>query len=327
MTDEERHATIGQAEEWFERNGLPYFVADNERRVQQALGRGRLLPVVALALVAGAAAGGAVGVWSGDVSFGVLVGALTVAGVLLVYALWALHLQSIVRWAARRTFGSLGLLFPLITRALPLLLLFITFLFINTEVWQVSSALDRGLLWLTVLLFAGIAVAFLLVRLPEEVREVSEHVSDEGLTRLCAETPVAGAAAQITPDASNVALSALQRTNLVLVLLISQALQVMLLAVSVFTFFLMFGKVAISDSVITTWVGHRPNPLPSLDWVPVSNELFQVAVFLAAFSGLYFTVYAVTDQNYREQFFTAISDELERAIGVQTVYRELGRRT
>jgi len=334
MTDDERSATIAEAEQWFEINGLPYFVADNERRVHHALGRGRLLPVVTLALVVGAAAGLAVGLWSGDGSFGVLVGALAVAAVLLLYALWALHLQSIVRWAVRRTFGSLGLLFPLITRALPLLLLFITFLFINTEVWQVSSALDRGLLWLTVLLFAGIAVAFLLVRLPEEVRAVTNHVSDEGLTRICAGTPVAAAAEGVKPDASNVALSPLQRTNLVLVLLVSQALQVMLLALSVFAFFIVFGKVAISDSVIRAWLGQQypdgtdiPSHLPSLDWVPVSNELFQVAVFLAAFSGLYFTVYAVTDQNYREQFFTAISDELERAIGVQTVYRTLGRRT
>ena len=29
-------------------------------------------------------------------------------------------------------------------------------------------------------------------------------------------------------------------------------------------------------------------------------------MFLAAFSGLYFTVYAVTDETYRKQFFTGI---------------------
>ena len=48
-------------------------------------------------------------------------------------------------------------------------------------------------------------------------------------------------------------------------------------------------------------------------------------MFLAAFSGLYFTVYAVTDSTYREQFFTSVSKELERAIGVQIVYRALTR--
>jgi hypothetical protein len=127
-----------------------------------------------------------------------------------------------------------------------------------------------------------------------------------------------------------VELSQLQRANLVLVLLFSQALQVFLLAVSVFGFFLIFGSVAISDSVIQSWLGEEypdgrniPSHLPSLDWLPISNELFQVSVFLAAFSGLYFTVYAVTDQNYREQFFTSIAEELERAVGVQTVYRTL----
>ena len=52
---------------------------------------------------------------------------------------------------------SLRLLFPMVTRALPLLLLFMTFLFINAEVWQVSATLDGGVLWLIVLLFSVIA--------------------------------------------------------------------------------------------------------------------------------------------------------------------------
>ena len=38
----------------------------------------------------------------------------------------------------------------------------------------------------------------------------------------------------------------------------------------------------------------------------VSRELVQVSMFLASFSGLYFTVYAVTDETYRRQFFSAV---------------------
>ncbi len=323
VTDQAREATIRAAEDWFERQGLPYFVPSHAERVRWALGKARLIPVVSAALVLGAGAGLAVGLATDDVSNGVLVGALVVGAVVVVYGLVSLHLQPIIRWATGRTFGSLGWLFPLITRALPLLLLFMTFLFINTEVWQVCSALDRGLLWLTVLLFAAIAVVFLLVRLPEEVQSVSDEAEGERLVKICETTPVARAAREISGDAERPELSRLQKANLVLVLLFSQALQVLLLAFSVFVFFIVFGKVAISDSVITTWVGHDPTSLPSLDWLPVSNELFQVSVFLAAFSGLYFTVYAVTDQTYRDQFFTSVSKELERAIGVQTVYRVL----
>jgi hypothetical protein len=323
MTGEDHKAAVLAAERWFEQQGLPYFVPSHAGGVRSALSQTRLIPAAILAFGVAVAAGLVVGIASDDTSNGVLLAAVVLGLIVLGFGLASLHLQPIIRWATGRTFGSLGWLFPLITRALPLLLLFITFLFINTEVWQVCSALDRGLLWLTVLLFAGVAVVFLLVRLPEEVRQVSAEAEGDRLVKICENTPLAAAARDVTGGDARAELTALQHANLVLVLLFSQALQVLLLAFSVFVFFIVFGKLAISDSVIRAWVGHDPSALPSLDRVPVSNELFQVSVFLAAFSGLYFTVYAVTDQTYRDQFFTSISEELERAIGVQTVYRAL----
>ena len=54
--------------------------------------------------------------------------------------------------------------------------------------------------------------------------------------------------------------------------------------------------------------------------------LLALSVFLAAFSGLYFTVYAVTDEAYRDQFFSSIKRELERAVGVRAVYLALRNR-
>ena len=51
-----------------------------------------------------------------------------------------------------------------------------------------------------------------------------------------------------------------------------------------------------------------------------SDELFSVAVFLSGFAGLYFTVQAVIDQNYRKEFFSQIESDLQRAIGVRKVY-------
>ena len=57
----------------------------------------------------------------------------------------------------------------------------------------------------------------------------------------------------------------------------------------------------------------------------VSEQLLQVSVFLAAFSGLYFTVYAITDELYRKEFFTVIMNELRRAVGARVIYRALRR--
>jgi hypothetical protein len=331
MTDEERAATVAATEAWFHRHGLPYFVTANERRVSASLHSRRLYPLAAAAVGASAAVGVLAAVEWGDISNAVVLGSLVFALLCTAYALAYLHFRPIASWAISQTFGSLSWLFPLITRALPLLLLFMTFLFINTEVWQVTSALDRGYLWLTVMMFAGIAVAFLLVRLPEEVRDVNERARGEQLVAICAGTPVEPLAAEVVeaPDgdwtADTPEMSRLRRINLVLVLLFAQALQVLLLSLSVFGFFILFGLVAIKDSVIATWLGDSsaPHRLPTLDWLPVSNELFQVSVFLAAFSGLYFTVYAVTDETYRRQFFSDIAQELETAVGVERVYLRL----
>ena len=80
----------------------------------------------------------------------------------------------------------------MVTRALPLLLLFVTFLFINAEAWQLASNLDGGVLWLTVLLFAAMAVVFLLVRLPEELDSSDDDVDGAQLRRACRGTPLEG---------------------------------------------------------------------------------------------------------------------------------------
>lgn len=287
---------VPAAERWFVDHGLPYFVDGYRAGVARGLRRGRLVVVFAVAVVLGAVAGVPVGAgWGAAAGLGA---ALTVAGVVLAaYAVATLRAWLIVGWAVRRTLGSLGLVLPLVTRALPLLLLFMTFLFINTEVWQVASSLDGGVLWVSVLLFAAIAVGFLLTRLPEELESVD-------------------------PDVRG-----LERANLLLVLLVAQVVQVLLLALAVYAFFLVFGVAAMEPSVITTWIGHAPEPPhgPVGDWLGerLSLELLRVSTFLAAFSGLYFTVYAVTDELYRKQFFTSVIAELEQAVEARTAYRDL----
>lgn len=233
----------------------------------------------------------------------------------------------IARWAATRAFQELSSLFRLVTRALPMLLLFTTFLFINTEVWQVASSLTTPVLWLAVAFFGVLAVAFLLARLPEEVAAVNDNIDEQVVRAALARTPIAHRADHLLGELRAEPLARKQRVNLLLVLLVTQMSQVVLLALAVWAFFLVFGFVAIHDAVIESWVGAgAPNNVPFLPGLSLSQELLQVSIFLAAFSGLYFTVYAVTDSVYREQFFTEISDELEQAVGVRCAYLALRRR-
>ncbi|MFY0407734.1 hypothetical protein [Solicola sp. PLA-1-18] len=319
-------------EAWFDDNGLPYLVAGRAHDLEAWLGNRRIVAFLVVLLGVSVAAGVTVAQLSDAGSVGTLVGTTLFAAVAAFYAGGLLRMAVVLRWAVRRTLGSLGLLVPLATRALPLLLLFITFLFVNTEVWQVGSSLPRPSLWAIVLLFAGLATVFLLVRLPDEVRAVAAETHGERLVEACAGTPAEALARRTADDVGDAeapALPRLARVNLVLVLLFSQALQVLLLTVAVLVFLLCFGSLAIGDGVVESWLGRRPVPLTLFGHVQVplvSNDLFQVGLFLAAFSGLYFTVYAVTDSTYREQFFSAVARELARAVAVNTVYQAALRR-
>ena len=116
-----------------------------------------------------------------------------------------------------------------------------------------------------------------------------------------------------------------ERWNLILVLVIIQAVQVLLLAVTVFAFFMLFGAMVMEPDIVAGWTGGDPTVLPGLP--NVSAELLQVSVFLAAFSNLYLTVATMTDETYREQFFGSVLSELERAVGVRAVYLALRARS
>ena len=293
-------ADAREAEAWFLAHGLPYFVDPIRAQVHRRLTRGRLTLVAAVGLLLAVPTGLAVGLWGDDdASAGISTAVTVLLVVAAVYAGRALRVHLIGTWAMRQTLSSLGLLFPLATRALPMLLLFVTFLFINTEVWMIASALDGGILWGAVMLFAALAVGFLVVRLTEEVDRLDDEIGRE----------------ELGDDADVVGL---QRTNLVLVLLITQAFQVLLLALAVFAFFIVFGAVAMDETVLEAWIGTDLTYAWGIR--PISRELLQVSTFLAAFSGLYFAVYAVTDETYRRQFFTEVLGELEQALRVRVRY-------
>jgi hypothetical protein len=314
---------IAKCERWFDKNGLPYFVESGHDAIQRALAPrvvGLWAVIVAVpAVVAGVLAGLAM-----SAGPAVAVGLSVVVAVALARAVRVFRVGLIGRWALGHAWANKSLIGPLATRALPFLLLFITFLFINTEVWQVSAALPRPLLWCCVGIFAVLAVAFLAPSFASEITRVGAEVEGEQLAATCEGTPVASAAREIlaephlAKEVAGIRLPPLQRRNLMLMLFIAQAIQMLSLVVIVFGFFVLFGSIAIRPSVITAWVGAPPHYTGPLHLI--SDELFSVAVFLSAFAGLYFTVQAVIDQNYRREFFTRIEDDLQQAIGVRKVY-------
>jgi hypothetical protein len=249
----------------------------------------------------------------------------------VIYLVTSYGLIPLTRWALGQTARQIGTVLGLFGRALPLLLLFSVALFINTEVWQVASSLDGILFWATIAFFVLVGTAFLLLRLPGELKVLRDQLRGPALVHACEGTPVAAEAERLEATGvvvEAVPLSKRQQGNVLLVLLFSQAVQVILVTIAISGFFFAFGLVAIRPEVTAAWLGDIGTEVVAR-WdvfgreVQLTRALIHVAGFLGALSGFYFTVYVITDATYREEFFTEILDEVRQSLAVRNVYLAL----
>ncbi len=249
-----------------------------------------------------------------------------VAGVLVLALAWVLTRYAVIplcAWAIRSTFRGIGDLYRLATRALPLMLLFITFLFINTEVWQVAGLLPAERLWAVIAVFVALGVAFIIGRVPGEIRLIESDTTADQVVAACATTPLADVAPSLPGLESPIALSRRQVANIGLVLTVAQLVQVALFALVVWAFFVAFGALAVSVDVQEAWLGALA-PVDLVwawgDGYGVTRQLLRVATFLGAFAGFYVTIYTAIDSAYREQFYDRIRLDLDRSLSVRRAY-------
>lgn len=313
---------------WFVRHGLPYFVPQERESARRALRPRRIVPLVVVAFLVSVALAVLLTWWSGDRSFAPAT--LTFVGLVggVGYAVTALGARPILSWAVVRTVVGLRHLLPMVARSLPLLVVFVLFLFINAEVWHVAANLDGAVLWLVVVLFLGLGTAFFVMRLPEEIDRADDELDAERIRAVTRGTPIEEAVVGVAESrpgllVDEVTLSRFERVNLMVALVVIQLSQVLLVALTLLLFLLGFGTIAMERDVVEAWIGERTTHLPGLE--NLSVELFQVAVFLSAFSAFYISVTAVTDEAYRGAFFTGVMRELERSIAVRAAYNAVRR--
>jgi hypothetical protein len=231
----------------------------------------------------------------------------------------------LVAWATRRSAAQLGSLGRMVVRALPLLLLFTTFLFINAEVWQVAGTLTGPVYVVVLGIFFLLGSVFVLSRMPAVMRPLGEFDDWSEVHALIADTPAAGLSLPDSGDPDEQPLSRRQRLNLGLVSVFSQALQITFVAVLLTLFFILFGFLAVPETTAQAWTGlDSVNVLAS--WsvgdrtLALTDPLLRVAGFLGAFTGMYFTVVLTTDATYRDEFAEDVAPEIRQALAVRVAY-------
>jgi hypothetical protein len=251
--------------------------------------------------------------------------ALTLGGLIVVlavvYAATSYGLVAIAVWAIGRLAHTVLQTLRLFARSLPLLLLGFMFLFINAEAWQSAGRLDLALLVAVVILFGVLAAVFLLTQIPRELSGLNRFESPSELRDIAGNAPLPPVVDAATPPP----LTRRESGNLWLVMFVSQAFRLILVSSLVGVFFVFLGLLIIRPDTVLLWTSRVPTELWSFELfgqeILFSSELLRVSGFLAAFAGVYFSVYTTTDPTLRSEFFEDIAGEIRQNLAVRAVYR------
>jgi hypothetical protein len=250
--------------------------------------------------------------------------------VITLVAIWLTYLGfgSIAGWAFRFAWVQLGALGTLMSRALPLLMLTVVVYFTG-ELWQLAARMTRQRLWEVIGFLAAVALLFVVATIRDEVRALRDDRAGPSDPReLLAGTPLAD---QVDHDPIRTPLSRAEQFNVVAVMVVSQAIQVVFFTAGLFAFFLALGIIAIPDDVAVLWSSEETcavgQPPCAGTWfgvhIPIPQTVVHTSLFVAVLSGLYFTVSTSVDPLYRQRFFEPLIADVAVSLAGRDAYLEL----
>ena len=235
---------------------------------------------------------------------GVAIGNLLLVGA--VYAVVGYGLIGTTLWGLHRLGSELGSSVASLVRALPLLLVFSLVLFMTADMWQVFAGMPTVFIVFLAAAFALLSNLFLLLRLPRELDQIERDT------------------------ASGPPLRGIQRLNLSVSLVIRQWMQVLVVSAGVGLFFVGFGLLAISRHVYDLWgidPGSWSHEFTLMDHqLLLGATLVKVAVGIATFTGLYYSISLMTDATYRTDFLDNVTTELRELFTTRAEYLDLRAR-
>ena len=256
-------------------------------------------------------------------------GALTGIGV--IYIVIGFGLIEIGIWAFERLWLQLVHLVELVARTLPLLVILVVFLLFGAEIWQVAHAMNAIELALVLTFLLVMASLFVVTAFRRELNRLGEELHREAILESAAATPVAPLVAVASPALNGLPrLSWLHRSNLTLLVVVPQLLQVGAVALIVMAFLVVFAVLAIPGDVQAGWIGALPRVVVEFPLAgeprTISAELLVVSAVLGGIVGLYFSGLAISDPTYRSEQFDRDVDGVRELLAARAVYLDAIRR-
>jgi len=256
--------------------------------------------------------------------------ALNVVLLTLAYVVTSWGLLPMIRWSTVQLWHQLNDVATLLVKSLPLLLLFSAFIFLNAEMWQVANDFTLPYFGLVAALLATIGSLFLSKSVRALAIDLARFSEWADVRRRCVGTPFEHLVpADDDPPPDTPELGKWSRLNVGMLLFVAQGIQVLLVAVLITGFYIVFGMLTVREGTILQWTT-AGELTGSDDWaarVPLlgneiifTRQLVLVAGFIGLVSGLQFAVQVVTDKTYRDEFAADMTDELRQTLAVRAVY-------
>ena len=233
-------------------------------------------------------------------------------------------------WSVGQIRAQIGEIATLAMKSLPILLIFSAFIFLNAEMWQVANDFSLPFFGAVAVLIATIGGTFVSVSVKRTTVDLALFSSWSAVRPRCADTPVEDLVpsdADPPPDAPPLGRQA--EWNVGLLLFVTQAIQIALVAVVITVFYLVFGLLTVRETTLLQWTTTE-ELTRSADWaiywsvlggeVVFTRQLLLVSAFIGMMSGLQFAVQVVTDEAYRAEFAEEMTSEVREALAVRAVY-------
>jgi hypothetical protein len=257
-----------------------------------------------------------------SIADGVFGGLVTVAVVVLILALTALGIGSIIGWAIRFTMSQFAAAGALLIRALPIVLLTVL-VFFNTYVWVMSATISQTRMWCAIVLLTAIAAIFVVAGVFEQAKPLLQKATAAHRhTKRLDGTPFEAMPEPPEPDP----LTTGEWFNVVFILAASQIAQILMVALVTASLFFALGMIVLSPELLAAWTrnGSPDGQLFGLG-LPVPQALINMTLFLAALTFMYISARAVGDGEYRTRFLDPSIDDLKLTLHARNRYHYSSR--
>ncbi|MEQ8840495.1 MAG: hypothetical protein RIB98_05910 [Acidimicrobiales bacterium] len=253
------------------------------------------------------------------------------ASVLVVgFVLTAWGIIPMLRWSIGQVWAQINDIATLAMKSLPILLIFSAFIFLNAEMWQVANDFTMPYFLCVLVIVLSIGSAFVMVAVRRITVDLARFERWSEVRPYCGDTPVADLVpGDDAPPPGALRLGRRAELNVALLLFVSQAIQILLVALVIMAFYLVFGLFTVRETTLLQWTTAE-TLTAELDWAErwsvlgseliFTRQLVLVSAFIGMMSGLQFAVQVVTDEAYRADFAEGMMSEIREALAVRAVY-------